>query len=129
MSCYWFRCGSLCVSKVICYTSSVGMAWKKRKPLLKMYVLYEYCNHFRFQFPRRSPAPPTPAPAPPPVQAPTPAARQETPQDNQPWVPHKPSAAKKNPKPSTNRDAFVLYVDAARYLPDNASIVKVRLKS
>ncbi|GFO41253.1 hypothetical protein PoB_006775800 [Plakobranchus ocellatus] len=71
----------------------------------------------------RSPAPPTPAPLPPPVQPPPP--RQETPEDAEPWVPHKPSAAKQNPKPSTNRDPFVLYVDAVRYLPDNASIVKV----
>lgn len=69
--------------------------------------------------PQASPPPPSAAP-----QPPTPA-RQVTPLDLEPWVPHKPAAAKKNPKPSTNRDAFVLYVDAARYLPDNASIVKV----
>ncbi|RUS81425.1 hypothetical protein EGW08_010809 [Elysia chlorotica] len=71
------------------------------------------------------PAQPSPTPPPPqPAQPPTPA-REETPLDSEPWVPHKPAAAKKNPKPSTNRDPFVLYVDAARYLPDNASIVKV----
>ncbi|KAK3710497.1 hypothetical protein RRG08_021313 [Elysia crispata] len=74
----------------------------------------------------RSPAPPTPSPPPPPAPAqPSTPAREETPQDLEPWVPHKPAAAKKNPKPSTNRDPFVLYIDAARYLPDNASIVKV----
>ena len=79
---------------------------------------------------RRSPAPPTPSPPPPPAPAqPSTPAREETPQDLEPWVPHKPAAAKKNPKPSTNRDPFVLYIDAARYLPDNASIVKVSFGS
>ena len=45
--------------------------------------------------------------------------------DPNPFVPYKPSAGKADPKPTTNRDPFMLYIDAVRYIPDNATILKV----
>ncbi|CAL1547704.1 unnamed protein product [Lymnaea stagnalis] len=41
------------------------------------------------------------------------------------WIPYNPSAAKSDPKPTTNRDPFVLHIDSVRHLPDSATIIKV----
>ncbi|KAK6190965.1 hypothetical protein SNE40_002721 [Patella caerulea] len=43
----------------------------------------------------------------------------------QPWVEYQPKAAESNPKPTTTKEAFDLYIDQVRFIPDNASIIKV----
>ncbi|XP_035828352.1 uncharacterized protein LOC101850990 [Aplysia californica] len=74
--------------------------------------------------PRRQPS--VPPPPPPPQPEPTPPQTVRSPEvDPNPWVPYKAPAAKSDPKPTTNRDPFMLYIDSVRHIPDNATIVKV----
>ncbi|PVD32717.1 hypothetical protein C0Q70_08162 [Pomacea canaliculata] len=53
----------------------------------------------------------------------TPAKPSPQPPDPDPWVAF--STKTKNPSPTTSRDPFDFYVDSVRYIPDNASIIKV----
>ncbi|XP_052800410.1 uncharacterized protein LOC128231514 isoform X2 [Mya arenaria] len=75
-----------------------------------------------------SPAPsprrvtPVPVKQPTPIQ-PTPAPRPQS--FSEPWVPFKKEAAKGDPKPTGLKDPFDLYIDSVRYIPDNASVIKV----
>ncbi|XP_076453203.1 uncharacterized protein LOC143288510 isoform X2 [Babylonia areolata] len=70
-----------------------------------------------------APTPPThrskPSPAPRTSLRPTPKP------DPNAFVDHQPSAAAQNPAPTSCREPFDVYVDAVRYIPDNASVVKV----
>ncbi|XP_046568194.1 LOW QUALITY PROTEIN: uncharacterized protein LOC124276591 [Haliotis rubra] len=74
----------------------------------------------------RSPSPPITetSPEPEPDVPPTPTDLEE---DFEPWVEHQPKAAKTDPTPTPNDNTkpFDLYVDGVRFIPDNASIVKV----
>ncbi|XP_052270374.1 uncharacterized protein LOC127871467 isoform X3 [Dreissena polymorpha] len=74
----------------------------------------------------RKPSPaPIPSPrhvSPGPIQ-PTPAPRPVS--TAEPWVPYRKEAAKGNPKPTGLKDAIDLYIDSVRFIPDNASIIKV----
>ena len=79
------------------------------------------------QAPTREPTPdPPPPPFPEPEPTPPPSARPPV-VDPNPFVPYKSSASKQDPKPTTNRDPFMLYIDSVRYVPDNATILKVRI--
>ena len=51
--------------------------------------------------------------------------------DPSPWVPFNPIAALKfkNPEPTALKDAFDLYIDGVRFIPDNASMLKVTKKN
>ena len=74
---------------------------------------------------------PTPPTEPTPRSKPTPRAKslpRPTPKpDPDAFVPQNSGAASKNPAPTSSREPFDIYVDAVRYIPDNASIVKVSL--
>ncbi|KAL4223925.1 hypothetical protein ACF0H5_017387 [Mactra antiquata] len=66
--------------------------------------------------PKKTPTPriivtPTPVPPPPP--------------DIAPWVPHRKDTTKSDPKPTGLKDAIDLYIDGVRFIPDNATIIKV----
>lgn len=63
------------------------------------------------------------SPPPPSVPVPVPRSAPRAPEPN-PWVAFDPKIAK-NPAPTSCREPFDLYVDSVRYIPDNASIVKV----
>ncbi|KAK7088191.1 uncharacterized protein [Littorina saxatilis] len=58
-----------------------------------------------------------------PHQNPTPRVTPKA--DPNAYVPHNPKAASKNPAPVSSREPFDVYVDGVRYIPDNASILKV----
>ncbi|XP_064612744.1 LOW QUALITY PROTEIN: uncharacterized protein LOC135476597 [Liolophura sinensis] len=47
------------------------------------------------------------------------------PVDPSPWVAHRTKTASWNPSPTDVTEAFDLYVDSVRFIPDNASVVKV----
>ncbi|CAG5136649.1 unnamed protein product [Candidula unifasciata] len=81
---------------------------------IKYFVLY-----------RPTPRQPIPLPQPPAKATFQPSPRQNIPEDTNPWTLFKSAATKSDPKPTSNRDPFVLYIDSVRYLPDSATIVKV----
>ncbi|KAK7475022.1 hypothetical protein BaRGS_00033703 [Batillaria attramentaria] len=88
---------------------------------------------------QRTPRQPKPPPisqpptkrSPPPPSVPTPApsvpARRSAPREPEtdPWVAYDPKAATQNPTPTSCREPFDIYMDSVRYIPDNASIIKV----
>jgi len=65
----------------------------------------------------------TPAPPKQPTPKPTPTPRAASMSD--PWVPYRKEAAKKDPKPTGLKEPFDLYIDSVRFIPDNASVIKV----
>lgn len=70
------------------------------------------------------PTPRQPTPKKMPTPAPTPAPPSRTVSD-EPWVPHKKETTKGDPKPTGLKDPIDLYIDSVRFIPDNATIVKV----
>ncbi|KAL5015854.1 hypothetical protein ScPMuIL_005443 [Solemya velum] len=67
----------------------------------------------------------TPRPKPTARPQKSPAAPSPALDDTSPWVEHRPAAAKSNPKPTSMKEPFDLYVDSVRFIPDSASIIKV----
>ena len=59
-----------------------------------------------------------------PVKTPTPAPPSRT-FNEEPWVPHKKEMTRGDPKPTGLRDPIDLYIDSVRFIPDNATIIKV----
>jgi hypothetical protein len=53
--------------------------------------------------------------------------REPTP-DDRAWVPHKTGAANDDPESMELNSTFDVYVDMVRFIPDLASIIKVRLE-
>ena len=57
---------------------------------------------------------------------PSPEEEEEEEADNTLWVPHNPQATLDTPEATGTDTSFDIYIDAVRFLPDSASIVKVR---
>ncbi|ESP04135.1 hypothetical protein LOTGIDRAFT_237550 [Lottia gigantea] len=88
-------------------------------------VLPPAAVHQPKQHPTQKPEPiikPTAQPTPTPQPT---LSRTSLREEFKPWVEHQPLAAADNPSPISVKDAFDLYIDQVRYIPDNASIVKV----
>lgn len=90
--------------------------------LLIYFITFTYIYTFSFS---RTPTQPKVTPEQPqlPPKSVTPAKPSPQPPDPDPWVAF--STKTKNPSPTTSRDPFDFYVDSVRYIPDNASIIKV----
>ncbi|XP_053375803.1 uncharacterized protein LOC123533294 isoform X1 [Mercenaria mercenaria] len=67
-----------------------------------------------------SPRQPTPRKTPTPTPAPPSRTLNEA-----PWVPHVKEKTRGDPKPTGLEEPFDLYIDSVRFIPDNATIVKV----
>jgi hypothetical protein len=89
------------------------------KFLFLTYVLlidiYKINTFFRQPTPVKTPTPVNPTPAPPSRTL-----------NDEPWVPHKKELTRADPKPTGLRDPIDLYIDSVRFIPDNATVIKVR---
>lgn len=73
--------------------------------------------------PSPAPIPRQPTPRKTPTATPVSTARPSP--GLEPWVPHKKEMTKGDPKPTGLRDPIDLYIDSVRFIPDNATVVKV----
>lgn len=68
---------------------------------------------------------PTPAKQPTPAPVPTPSPMPQRPSED-PWVPFRKEATRLDPKPTGLKEPIDLYIDSVRFIPDNATFIKVK---